>query len=505
MSKVYDIVQDDLPKAPSTVTTSNEHTMTNTTDVENASEPPSTTTKRNKDELENTLDLGNDSIATVEYALDSGLELEKSEHERNAKLRAKVFESILADCSIHFSWKKYVFYIFYLAGIIIMSALFAMVMGIIPNHNVFLDPAYWYEISYCYPFYALITSLFYSFFTGYCMNLKYIRSIPKISVMYILLLVWIFVFHIIIYFTWTYGMGYHYPIPFTGFLMLFAYQIFLHLVIWFQFPSKWRKNTMFQRRMKQYIMAMVYFQFITIQYVTIGILLTWFQNEYQPILAILIPIIKEINTWIYIKFLAKSSNGDVSGAKFIGTYHVAAQHAVILCYIIGSIATKATTWLVLGLDFVYNIYTCLRIVWMKKRHPLDVEVQIELLQVLALTELLEFIAPLSFLSVLVAAYFGPNAELLGSVGSSLWHYQKVEDIHQTLGNILIVFVSDLLSLVISSIMLWIYCRINLYKAIFALLEEFGFVIFAGMAVYLASVSRKGGLITPFVFVFILLH
>ena len=127
---------------------------------------------------------------------------------------------------------------------------------------------------------------------------------------------------------------------------------------------------------------------------------------------------------------------------------------------------------------------------LQKRNPLEIEVQIELLQVLSLTELLEYIAPLSFLSVLVAAYYGPNAELLGSIGSSLWHYQKVEDIYQTLGNILIMFASDLLSLVISSIILWMVCRINLLKAMFALLQEFGFVIFAGLAVYLASVSRK---------------
>ena len=489
MAKRYDIVLAEVEASP-TVTTSNDHIMDNATDVENAPESAVTTTKRNEDDLENTPDFEKAYIGNAEDSFDAGLELENSEHERNAKFRTEVFASILANSSIQFSWKKYGFYVLYIAGIIIMSALFAIVMGIIPNHNVFLEPDYWYEITYSYPFYALITSSFYSFFTGYCMNIKYIRSIRKIFLMFIALLVWIFVFHVFIYFIWTYGMGYHYPIPFTGFLMLFAYQIFLHLVIWFQFPSKWRNNTTFRRRMKQIIMAMLYFQFITIQYVTIGILLTWFQNEYQPIMAILIPTTKEINTWIYIKFLAKASKGDVPGAKFIGTYHVATQHAVILCYIIGSIATKPTTWFVLGMDFAYNIFICLRIVWMKKRHPLDVEAQIELLQVLSLTELLEFIAPLSFLSVLVAAYYGPNAELLGSIGSSLWHYQKVEDIYQTLGNILIMFASDLLSLVISSIILWMVCRINLLKAMFALLQEFGFVIFAGLAVYLASVSRK---------------
>ena len=56
---------------------------------------------------------------------------------------------------------------------------------------------------------------------------------------------------------------------------------------------------------------------------------------------------------------------------------------------------------------------------------------IETLQTLAIYELIEFQAPLSFMLVLGIAYYGPNGELYGNISNDYWTYSTIEDIQQT--------------------------------------------------------------------------
>ena len=93
----------------------------------------------------------------------------------------------------------------------------------------------------------------------------------------------------------------------------------------------------------------------------------------------------------------------------------------------------------MGIGFVDNIYTCLCIVWLKKRSSVDVNEQINLLQTLSMNELVECLCPLTFIVSYVAAFYGPNYEIFGQVGSNLYHYQSVDDIEEFLGKVWTLF------------------------------------------------------------------
>ena len=82
---------------------------------------------------------------------------------------------------------------------------------------------------------------------------------------------------------------------------------------------------------------------------------------------------------------------------------------------------------------------------------------------LVLTEVLEFVVPIGYLVGFVAMYYGPNAETLGNVKNSYWQNQGVEDINAAISNLLILVFIDLLSLIISALILWLKYRINLAK------------------------------------------
>ena len=153
-----------------------------------------------------------------------------------------------------------------------------------------------------------------------------------------------------------------------------------------------------------------------------------FQNEYQPILALFLPVAKKLNTKIHNKWIREPSCGDKTGSTLIAIYNIGIHHTVFISYAMGSIATYASAWFIMGFTFANNIHTCLSLVVLKKRNPGNINKQIFLLQKLALAELVEFVAPLAFLLPFVIGYYGPNSKLIGNLGSNYFHFRAVEDL-----------------------------------------------------------------------------
>ena len=89
----------------------------------------------------------------------------------------------------------------------------------------------------------------------------------------------------------------------------------------------------------------------------------------------------------------------------------------------------------------------------------------EYLEDLVLSERVEIVTPLNYILVFLMAYYGPNAEILGNVKLSLWHFRAVTDLEQYLGNIILLFVVDFSSAIICGIILWTMCKINMFKTL----------------------------------------
>lgn len=92
---------------------------------------------------------------------------------------------------------------------------------------------------------------------------------------------------------------------------------------------------------------------------------------------------------------------------------------------------------------------------------------------------------LTYMILIIMAYYGPNAELMGNIKLAIWHLQKpILDINGYIFNVFLLFAFDLLGLTINGIILWRYCKINILKVIAKLQKEY-WVIFA---------SGEGGLL-----------
>ena len=98
-------------------------------------------------------------------------------------------------------------------------------------------------------------------------------------------------------------------------------------------------------------------------------------------------------------------------------------------------------------------------------------VYVEDVQTLVLKER-KSINTLTYLMLTLMAYFGPNAELFGNISNSYWSYKSIEDLQETLENMMLLFLIDFSSTILSSIILWFSCRINLWKVFVLLQKEF---------------------------------
>ena len=150
----------------------------------------------------------------------------------------------------------------------------------------------------------------------------------------------------------------------------------------------------------------------------------------------------------------------------------------------GGLATDLTLYILLGIDFVINFFFVIR-AFRTKRNPTEENVKnlMQSVQILVIGESLEIIIPLAYLLCFVAAFYGPNADILGNVKNGYWQYQAVDDLWGTVSNLLFLVTFDFISLVIAGIFLFISSNINLFHVYLHLMKEDG-VVFSIHQAYL---------------------
>ena len=103
--------------------------------------------------------------------------------------------------------------------------------------------------------------------------------------------------------------------------------------------------------------------------------------------------------------------------ELISLHIISLFHALFLAQCVGSAATPLATYLLLGIDFMINMYLGARVFYLhKKGRMADCG---ETLQNLVVNEFLEFKIPLLFLVCFLASFHGQNAEILGITDKSV--------------------------------------------------------------------------------------
>merc|ERR1711971_660771 len=94
---------------------------------------------------------------------------------------------------------------------------------------------------------------------------------------------------------------------------------------------------------------------------------------------------------------------------------------------------------------------------------------------------MEVVLPISYLVCFVAAYQGPNTEVLGNVGNSYWHYKAVSDIERAVQNLLQFVAVDFIGIIISAAICYKVAGFNIFKTLGYLQKEYGMMLAVSQA------------------------
>ena len=406
------------------------------------------------------------------------LDAENRGNEEKAMKRNKRFKSIILDGPTEFSWIRLFFGLF---GIIIFGFSLTIPLTIIPYNDLVQYPEYWYELLLPGPYGVAVGYAFRCILTGSYMNIGYLLLPRRVALMSFVGLAYMFVLILTTYFIWTPILAYRYPIPFLGFSATYFSTFFNPMLVWFLFPKEWRQCKHLQKRMCYLLFYVVYGLMANVCYSIIIQIIGKSSNNYQPIVALVLPALREVDFMISSKMIKKAANGDESGSLIQLKYMINGQYVILLCIVLGSLASDATSWVLIGVDYSINIWLSFKLVRTKKRNPHMIQEQIDVLKEITICELVELLAPLAFILVFVAASQGPNSGLFGNIGNSYWTYRAIKDISQALKNMTYLFLVDFSSILASAIILWFFCKINLWKAFNEVITEFGksFGLFLG--------------------------
>ena len=97
--------------------------------------------------------------------------------------------------------------------------------------------------------------------------------------------------------------------------------------------------------------------------------------------------------------------------------------------------------------------------------------------------------PLSYLLLILMAFYGPNAELLGNIKLTLWQFQNpIGDMGPYATKVIILLAVDWTASIINIIVIRIACKINVFKTLKTLQQNFWHVFAASEAFLLMEAS-----------------
>jgi hypothetical protein len=246
------------------------------------------------------------------------------------------------------------------------------------------------------------------------------------------------------------------------------------IATWFQTPYDERVKKDVQKRLWAYFWYVSSFYFFVMpQYDVLTMIFTKVQPELQWLFSFLLPRMREIN----IRLLNKILGNAFDSFEWTTTIGYNGRHAMYVAVALGTTATEMSTYCLLAVDFSFNLWNTIKIIKLStKIHTKESnktqtlgKLKSELLN-LTIVEIIETLVPIAYISTILLAYYGPNANLLGTIGGGHWQNIKIENIRLVVVSTLALFFIDLSSAVIGGILLWKFCSIDFVREIYATMK-----------------------------------
>ena len=140
-------------------------------------------------------------------------------------------------------------------------------------------------------------------------------------------------------------------------------------------PQESRSHSSFKKRYAWHFSQIIFLLIITIGYAILGTAFVKIPKDWQWILALSTPFIKDFFSKLLFKAGSKARGNMSTGKrplKFFTGHYVSSKHSVVLAIIIGGVATLLSSLCIMGSDFAKATYAGWKIVQKyKKGHNVE--------------------------------------------------------------------------------------------------------------------------------------
>ena len=421
------------------------------------------------------------------------------EQEKELKHGKELFKPCLKPISKLLFWD-----IGFLCTILAACITWSIPISLIPTTNMVLFPSFWWEYIVNGNFVA--NSL-------YCIGMMMLEIKINFDLTFLSLLrpfAWAFALNFLTsifaysasYLVWTEWLGFNHPIPYLGAICYLSWYTTQYATMWFLFPAKIRKDKIGKRKVFAFLLYKLWIFLLDWQKLILNIVLVNL-GPLQWIMGFVLPIFREINLWVLEKILEtldKSSDNLLLISKLTATVRVNLGHAVWVAIVISTKASRLTTYSVLAVEVLFNLYETYTIIRRQKSiSPTNQNAKVgniwkaDVLKLVGV-EMVEFLTPIAYALTFSIAFYGPNASMIGGVRFSGWGFQEVTDVESFLVESGMMFVADFACTIGSGMLLWKFSSVNMLEEGYKLLSLYWPLIAINLAGSMFSVISLNSIV-----------
>ena len=355
---------------------------------------------------------------------------------------------------------------------------------LVPAHNVITNPEYWYEVTKdCIKSssslkvnrskFWLIADLF--------LTMKLVESLGCG----------------IIHMIWSIGLGYFEPFPFKWHIVFNLCFLALIARLWNLIPRQKRMDPTSRKKCLAFIGYYIWLMFQGFQVMLILDLFGLIFQNYPWLIALIMLFTKEINGYVTDKLVTKSALAEnLVEAQFMAKINNNLCYSIVLTLLLTKV-TKVTELALLGINFAMNLVLCHKAIRQKTKiltFDSNAKIRKSLMEKavteLILNEVTEIIVPVAFILSFVAAFYGPNKDILAGVGCTIWQFQEIEDLSTFLIPVAKMAVLDSGSFLLAGGLLWECASINIFQEYCKTIKKYWIHLAFHGASYWSAVSMK---------------
>ena len=372
---------------------------------------------------------------------------------------------------------------FYGVLLLVTCIAFTSIVTLIPRQNSILYPEYWYQAVVLYQaslFRVTALIMFQLFLFTEAKILLSMNTILKVHGGVVLAFV---VAYCGGYVTWTIYLGNHHPLPFIGFCVFipnwteFCFARFL-------FPTESRTRRPLKKQLKFWILHRLWYE-ISLNFVQMSILTalpTIIPSQHQWTLAIVIPAVRNTNSWVTSKIVENTPGIATEALDFYANSQVMYVFTNFIAARLDSL-DNFTVYSLFCIEIAIHVHACYKIIQLNTKVEQErvsgdnenkpmAEDKKRRVRDLVMSEFIEAFVPIAFGLCFATAYYGPNAELFVGVKSDYFGKKPLADIGEFYILLSQMFAFDVLAMVISAASLNYFCNINLYQEFCNMMKKY---------------------------------